>query len=194
MQRTLRTAAAQFATEFDTELSQHAGRPAGGRPDRSATELDRATRSATRPGSNSAGEPRLLRDVLARRHDSRGTALPEPDVMDARRSASLTGRGCNFDEVERPGARPSTSRSGPRTSTGCAARWRRRFTGLARCNAAATSEIRRSRRREAVARRSRSATTYTLVAPVTLFDSPPIATARRRSPSSASRSCGSTRP
>ena len=41
MQRTLRTAAAQFATEFDTEMSRTTRQPASRRADAARSELDR---------------------------------------------------------------------------------------------------------------------------------------------------------
>ena len=62
MQRTLRTAAAQFATEFDTRAVAHARRPAG----RGPTIRDQNwTAYAQRYSAwaNSTSEPRLVRDV-----------------------------------------------------------------------------------------------------------------------------------
>ena len=62
MQRTLRTAAAQFATEFDTELSRTlVSLQVDGQT--FAIRTGPPTRSAIRRGPTASSEPRLVRDV-----------------------------------------------------------------------------------------------------------------------------------
>ena len=79
MQRTLRTAAAQFATEFDSELSRTlVSLQVDGQTIRDQTWTAYAERYSA--WANSAGEPKLVRDVWL--VDTKpGTALPPLDGM-----------------------------------------------------------------------------------------------------------------
>ena len=155
-------AAAQFATEFDTELSRTLVSLQVDGQTHSRSELDRVRRSAT-PRGRQRGEPRLVRDVWLV-DTLPGTALPPLDG--SRRS-------------RRPTAAPHAGTR--RRSTFEAADWPRRPAGhpaRVRCDALRRlpDAARRAGRPAIRVARARCRFSLgddnTLISPVTLFELP----------------------
>ena len=106
MQRTLRTAAAQFATEFDTELSRTLVSLQVDGADDSRSELDRVRAALFARGPPALSEPRLVRDVWLV-DTLPGTALPpfdspSPIPTDRLRIRRWNPQAMTFDAAEWP--------------------------------------------------------------------------------------------
>jgi two-component system, OmpR family, sensor histidine kinase SenX3 len=163
MQRTLRTAAAQFATEFDTELSRTL----------ISLQVDGAVvRDHNWPAYaqrysawvNGAGEPRLLKDVWLV-DTVPGTALPNPMSFEA--AAPIPAERLQLRKWNDQ-ALTFEDQAWPADLAGLRGELATRFTGM---------QVQRPRSQDPGLRRDPSLAInvgddYTLVAPVTLFDAP----------------------
>ena len=181
MQRTLRTAAAQFATEFDSELSRTlVSLQVDGQTIRDQNWSAYTLRYSA--WANGASEPRLVRDLWL--VDTKpGTALPplngtSPVPIEKLRLRKWNAQAMTFEDAAWPADLEKLREA-----------FAARFVGL---------QIGRAMNEPPGSHREASLSLTlgddnTLIAPVTLFEMPGITTVRRRFQSLASRSSGSIR-